>query len=367
MTPCTCNDWCAVRLSFFREQSTVWQVRWGRLNFSEQALAELHKRFDGLICFAVQPMEKAALEALDIPVVNVSSSNLPIHVTSIIPDDDAIGRLAANHFQQALYHSFAFVGAESHPFARSRAAAFKACLQSDPYVELWLNDKHPAHSYELSNQRIIQFLQSLPRNTGVFAANDIFARRICELAIESDISVPNTIAILGVDAEEMISLSSPVSLSSIDIDSYGIGYQAAKHLHRQIQQPESPVTVSRIPPKGVLSAASTDHLATEDEMVARVVQLIRIHACNGINVPQLATHVGISRRVLERRFRKATGKSLNEQINKVRMDRAIALLEKSQLSISQIAEQCGFASVYYFSRAFKQSTGRSPKFFRAGN
>lgn len=119
-----------------------------------------------------------------------------------------------------------------------------------------------------------------------------------------------------------------------------------------------------IPPKGVLTAASTDHLATEDATIAKTVALIREYACNGLTVDELTAKLGMGRRMLERRFRKAIGKGIDEQIRSVRVERAIELLERSNFTVSEIADRCGFSDVFYFSKMFKKITGKSPRDFR---
>ncbi|MCD8482910.1 MAG: helix-turn-helix transcriptional regulator [Verrucomicrobia bacterium] len=111
-------------------------------------------------------------------------------------------------------------------------------------------------------------------------------------------------------------------------------------------------------------ATSTDHLATEDLLIARAVAMIREYACSGLTVDDIAAKVGVGRRMLERRFRKAVGKGVDEQIRKVRVERAIELLGRSEFSIGEIADRCGFSDMFYFSRAFKKTTGKSPREYR---
>lgn len=279
--------------------------------------------------------------------------------------DGVVGEGRAQPGAGALYDNFAFAGPLDHTYALRRYEAFCDELRKSPGQVANLHaDIGHIRGEEETKSRLRELIRHLPENTGVLAANDNFARRVCLLALEAGRSVPEEIAILGVDAEEMISLTSPVSLSSIEPNAYRIGYEAARTVARLLENPATVQPVTLIPPKGVAVAASTDHLATSDPVIAKAVELIRLHACQNLTVEALCTHLGISRRSLERRFRKALNKSLNDQITKVRIDRASAFLEKSDLPIGEIADKCGFASIYYFSRAFKNATGLSPRAFR---
>lgn len=229
---------------------------------------------------------------------------------------------------------------------------------------LWIQDKGKLITYNETNRLLRAFVGTLPSGTGILAANDIFARRLCELALEAGRRVPEEIAIIGVDAEEMISFSSPVSLSSIDINSYRIGYEAASTLKNIFDCTGDIPSVKLIPPKGVVVGDSTDHLVKDDPLIERTERIIRQQSCTGLTVEDLCQSLAVGRRSLERRFRKAFNKSLNEQIMQVRIDRACNLLEKSELAVGEIADRCGFGSIYYFSRAFKSVTGKSPQAYR---
>jgi LacI family transcriptional regulator len=345
--------------AFAKLQSPRLRLMWGSILMSKRGI-DLNN-IQGIIYFALREGELEQLESFGLPMVNVSARNLPTPHASVTPDDHAIGLLAARHFKEHLYQNFAFIGLTSHRYSLVRGNAFAEGIFPSECHSLWLEEiDDPAHA----ESKIKHFLQKLPTPTAILASNDLFARRICELAMDLGLNVPEQLAILGVDAEQMISLASPVQLSSIDIDSFKIGYTAVETLYRLIRDPESERTQVVIPPKGVLVASSTDHLATEDPIVAKTVALIREYACNGLTVEDIASKVGVGRRMLERRFRKAIGRGVDEQIRKIRVERAIELLERSDFTISEIAEHCGFSDVFYFSKVFKKTTTRSPREYR---
>ena len=106
-------------------------------------------------------------------------------------------------------------------------------------------------------------------------------------------------------------------------------------------------------------------LAIEDRHVARAVAYIRGHACNGIAVDDVLRAVPQARRLLERRFKKLLGRTPHEEILRVQLDRVKALLAQTDLSLSEIAERCGFAHVEYLSVVFKKKAGVPPSQYRA--
>jgi LacI family transcriptional regulator len=334
-------------------------VRWGR-QLSEVMIR--NESFEGVILFALPDDLKKLPGRLTVPVVNVSSRNLFWKGSSVTPDNKAIGEMAATHYKERLFKHFAFVGVEVEPYSYTRYEGFARAVSPATCQTCWLNDSLPGGA-EAANRALKEFLKTLPFGTGILTTNDIFARRVCAMAAEVHREIPADLAVLGVDADEMISLSSSVNLSSVDPDSEKIGFEAARLLHQHLSG-NTTIEHLEIPPKGVVVAASTDHLATTDEDLARTLQFIKKHACQGITVEDVSQQIGIGRRTLERRFKEAVGKGIDEQIRKVRIDRAAELINKSDLTISEIAERSGFANLYYFSSAFKKYHGISPKQYR---
>lgn len=78
----------------------------------------------------------------------------------------------------------------------------------------------------------------------------------------------------------------------------------------------------------------------------------------------LADIVGLSPSRLSHLFREETGEALGRYIERQRLERAQRLLETSALSVTQIAEACGFPNVYYFSLRFKHAVGEPPTAYR---
>jgi LacI family transcriptional regulator len=123
-----------------------------------------------------------------------------------------------------------------------------------------------------------------------------------------------------------------------------------------------PVTV--VPPRGVVARPSTNTLVGGDAEVDRAVAFIREHAARRLLVSDITNHVSVSRAVLEPRFKRGVGRTIHQEIQRVRLNRAKALLVGSALPIKQVAAAAGFASVPYLTRVFRRATGETPAGYR---
>ncbi|HET7838506.1 MAG TPA: AraC family transcriptional regulator, partial [Rectinemataceae bacterium] len=116
----------------------------------------------------------------------------------------------------------------------------------------------------------------------------------------------------------------------------------------------------KLPPKGIVERESTRVYACPDPLVSKAATFIRARAHEGIGVPDILEVVSASRRALETRFRAALGRSLHEEILRVRLARAKRLLGETSLTVERIAADCGFGALQRFHAAFKEAEGMSP-------
>lgn len=319
---------------------------------------------DGMVMFAMPPDQLELVRTLNLPVVATSTRNLSDGCPCVVTDDVAIGELAAKHYREKFYRSFAFLGPLGVGFGTGRRKAFARALAPDEVNLLELDGKLPL---ERRLAKLRRDLERLPPLTAIFAANDIFARMVLTQLEQSNRRVPEDLAVMGVDADELISLSCPMDLTSVDSNPEAIGEQAVHLLLRMLQKPGSVAndTVIRVPPAGIVEGASTDALATDDIMVLRARELMQFHACDReYSIDDLARETGCSRRSLELRFAAVTGSGIGRQLWNLRLDRSKELLSTTRLTLSEIAEQSGFVSHYHFSEKFKKETGVTPGQFR---
>ena len=215
---------------------------------------------------------------------------------------------------------------------------------------------------------LANWLKAMPMPLGVFAANDMMAAHVSSACRLLGISVPNDVAIIGVDNDEEICEGQSPTLSSIELDYVAAGRIAAETLDAFMQGRggRSPNAMMRsYPPGNVVRRMSTRLFAKSDKSIEAAVELIRREACKGITARDVIETIPCSRRMAELRFRTATGHSILEEILSIRMDMARQLLSQANpLPIDVIANRSGYKSLAAFSKAFHDKNGMPPTAWR---
>jgi LacI family transcriptional regulator len=206
-------------------------------------------------------------------------------------------------------------------------------------------------------------MRGLPRPIGIATPGDLHAVCLLDLCRELKIAVPEEMAILGCGNDPVICETVHPTLSSLDLDPRRMGYEAARLLDRKMAGKSSP-DIHYVSPSHIAVRQSTDHMAIHDTDLIQAMQYIRDTSCKGINVSHVAEQVGVSRRGLERRFHRILGTTPKEEILRTRLECAKDLLAQSDISVEKIARRCGFASLAYFSRAFRRELGITANAYR---
>jgi len=103
----------------------------------------------------------------------------------------------------------------------------------------------------------------------------------------------------------------------------------------------------------------------ESKLVMQVNRLLHSRR-DPTGAQEIARILGISASHLRARFRISCGESLGRHLRRLRLEKACGLLRLGSQRVSEIAELCGFSSIYSFSRAFRTAYGVSPLFYRNG-
>jgi LacI family transcriptional regulator len=318
---------------------------------------------DGIIARIETPEIARAIARTGLPTVDVSAARPLSTVPWVETDDAAIARLAFDHFLQRGLKRLAFVGDGQFKWSQFRQHHFVSAAEAHA-IPMDVFAAAPQLSALQRRDRLRRWLLKLPRPCGVFACYDIQAQQVLDLCRELSLRVPEDLAVLGVDNDPLLcNLCSP-PLSSVIPDSYLTGYTAAALLTAQLQGQTVPPQATLIPPLGVETRRSTDMLAIEDTEVARALAVIRERACEAIDVADVLRQVGISRRVLESRFRRWVGHTPHAEIVRVRLDRVQQLLLDTDLPLAAIADRTGFAYPEYLSAVFRRQHGMSPSEYR---
>jgi LacI family transcriptional regulator len=199
----------------------------------------------------------------------------------------------------------------------------------------------------------------------VFCYNDCIAADIIAACDEEGIDVPGEVAVLGVDNDSMLCESINTPLSSVRHDLEGMAYEAAALLDRLMDGKKAPRKIQRVPPKGIVTRRSTDIVAVDDPQVAKALRFIWDHyARSALSVPDVAEAAGVHRRVLEKAFRAELGHGINEEVIQTRLRAVVNRLERTDLSVTDIASQTGYTRPNHLFRTFRKHFGKSPREYR---
>lgn len=344
----------------------------GRMEFADRWLAhelagdlrKLVKRdgIQGIVAAIHSSATERRFAALGIPVVNVSNAILRPRLPVVTQDDAAVGRLAAEHLRSCGCRVFGFWGQRAASYSDERLEGFREALKGEALVvEGSLEGaESPAELYG----RMRAWLAKQPRPLGLFAVLDSFALSLMRAARELGWRVPEDVAVLGAADEDFLVEFESVPLSSVRLPARQIGHEAAALLDRMMTRDGAVAKGRRLPGAEIVARRSTDVIYAEDEAVGRAVRFIRERAVENPYVGDVAKAAGVSVVALQTRFRAALGRTVLEEIQRVRVGRAQALLARSELKMAVVAERCGFPNSQRFSVLFRQAAGMSPGAYR---
>jgi LacI family transcriptional regulator len=325
----------------------------------------------GIIANLFLPEVARQVVKLRKPVVDTACTldELVGRVPSVDVDHTAVGRLAADHFIERGFVHFAFFGSGTARYSKMREESYRRRLAEAGFEVSCCYGEYvhcvPATTgWKAIEQKARQWLRQLPNPVAVFVSNDVPARNLADMCGQLRLRVPDQVAILGVDDDELeCSLASP-PLSSIAIPSERIGYEAARLLDRMMSGEKVPCEPVFLPPVRVVIRQSTDVLAIDDPAVASALAYIRQHARENISVAMVVSKIGIVRRDLERKFRAMLGCSILDELQRVRVELAKGLLSDTRLAMPAVARHSGFSNTQRLAVVFHQRTGMSPTAYR---
>ncbi len=320
---------------------------------------------DGIIARIESRKIARAVKKSGRPAVDVSAGRHLPELPWVETDDEAIARLAADHLMERGFRHFAYCGDDRFNWSTWRREAFeKMVTRAGHSCDTWTPRPGEDDTWERHEEALVQWIDKLPRPVGIFACYDIRGQQILEACRRLGLAVPDEVAVIGVDNDELLCDLYTPPLSSVVPDTHRTGYEAARLLDRIMRGENVGADAHPIRPVGVVTRESTDVTAIDDRDVSTAVRFIRDHACEGINVEDVLEQIPLSRRVLESRFKTLIGRSPHEQILKTRLDRVCLLLTETDLPLTRVAERCGFKHVEYLSAVFKKKIGTPPSTYR---
>jgi LacI family transcriptional regulator len=303
------------------------------------------------------------------PLVNVSAVVPALPFPRVGVDNRAVGRLAADHFLERGFRHFGFAGHPHWLYSTEHEQGFRQALAEagygvasyhvaarqpfDPFARHWPLDR-----------RVQRWLRSLPKPVGVFTPNDLWGMQMTDACRQADLRVPEDVALLGVDNDDLHCELARPTLSSVVVPAQQIGQEAAALLDRLLTGDKAPEQPVLLPPSRVVVRGSSEVLVTEDAGVSAAARYIRGHGHLPLRVADVLDAVPVGRRSLERRFRRAFGRGIWEEIRRSHVERAKRLLAETDLPLKMIAHQSGFTDYRHLAVVFRQELSLSPTAYR---
>lgn len=292
------------------------------------------------------------------------------NIVYMIGDNTGIGTLGARHLlgrgRCAIYG-----------FVRSRFDMEWSNKRQTAFTKTVREAGEKAICYELPSgieqgndiAELRDWIVSLPKPAAIMADCDPRAAQVIAACHDGHLSVPQDVAVLGVDDDAFFALHTKPPISSVVPDHAKLGYRIASELDRLIKSPKSSSTPRQvcIPPKGVVIRASTKSISSSSALARRAATFIRANATNGIKVTDVVKHLGCSRRIAEMRFRQVEKCTIADFITDCRMKVVCHRLCTSDATISVIAKECGFKTAAHLSHLFKRRFGQSITDYRNQN
>lgn len=348
-------------------RSGIWNVELETETLPARELKRQVNGFDGLIAYVLDDRHRRTLSSLRIPTVLIEDITNPRHpvttknVSSLICDHMAEGETAATHYLARNFTSFAFVGTVPlTDWSELRRTGFERRLHKAGIAPaVYPCDTQPTNFAD-ERPHLSSWLLTLPHACAVFAACDYRARQVLAAAKAAGLSVPDDLAILGVDDDEVFCTTTSPALSSVQTEDVLFGQTAADLLDRLMSKPGRAGKVVRIRHETVTTRTSTDADALHDPVVARTLQYVRSHLDERLDADSLARNVGYSKRMLQLRVEKSLGTSLGKAVRNIRLAAARQLIVGSPHPLSEIASRCGFASASHLTQLIKSAFGKTP-------
>jgi LacI family transcriptional regulator len=341
------------------------QAGWDCVLFPAEAPppVELAGFVHGAIGYLADPALADHARRARVPVVDISPVGPDAQLPRVCTDELAVGRLAAEHLQALGLSHFAFIGTRADYLSALRERGFAQALGAAGLRCHAYHDGAPRARG--APESLEQWVRRLPKPLGVLASTDARAFDLLAACRKLKVPVPASLAVLGVDNDEVFCELANPTLSSVALPAQRIGYEGARLLDSlmagRAAPPRPPLL---LPPEGVVSRRSTGLPALLDPDVAAAVRYIRLHVGDGLHVDDVVREVQVSRRSLEQRFLKALGRTPAAEIRRAQVDVAMRMLADTDEPMARVAAAAGFSNAKQFSASFHHETGLTPRDYR---
>jgi LacI family transcriptional regulator len=326
-----------------------------------------YDKIDGIITHIADNAQVKKIRAANLPAVVIPIKRNVSGIPNITENWMQTAEVAFKYLSDLGLKHFAFYSGpedflwsfkrEKSFCARVRKAGFKAHNYSLPAAI-----KNCAWDNKISY--LINWLKSLPKPIGVVTWNDERGQNIIDACMAANIQVPDEVAVLGMDNDELICDLCPIPLSSIVFNHEKVGYEAAALLHQMIKQKK--IIRKNIFHRAlyVVARKSTDIKQIEDKEIVRILKFIKENTGRNLTVKEVVSQLSISQRTIQKKFKKIRNRSLHDEIRFQRIERVCRMLEETNLLVSEIAVMLNFSEVSDLNRCFRKMKSSTPLAYR---
>jgi LacI family transcriptional regulator len=346
-----------------------WSFYWEPGGLEKAWPALRHTEADGIILRDVEKVDEVLASGLPGVVIGHRKSEIA-GLINVVTDSQAIGTMCAEHLLECGFKHFGFCGYSEDPlektvWSESRGEFFGSRIRKAGFAapRKYALSK-TAENWPKERQALADWLKALPKPVGLMACNDDCGHQVVEACKLAGLSVPDEVGVIGADNDEVVCGLTDPPLSSVAINFERAGYEAAAALDTLMRGSQSvaPRIIAAAP--HIVTRRSTDFVAADEPHLRRALQFVRDHARTGVSVNEVAQAAGLSRRALEKHFRQALGRSILEEIRRVRTDHMARLLVETDLPVTDIADMLRFDDAHHFARYFRSGKQLTPLRYR---
>jgi LacI family transcriptional regulator len=351
--------------AYAHERYPAWELLFRAVSGSDATEIFQADSLDGILLHPATHEYITEARRYQCPVILVGDVMELADWPCVSEDNRLAGRMAYEYFASKGYQQYAFWGEHRYASNRKREEGFfKEALQSGNRIypmadSLFASSPSPPADLE-------DWLASLDLPVGLLIGDCNLSVTVSYACRRLGLRIPEDVALLSVNNEELLCNLANPPLSSVEQDFPQVGYRAARMLDDWMQGREPTTKTELVPPLGVVERQSTDTLAISDSQTAKALRFIRDHVLEDIQPADVLDHVLAARTTLEQKFKQHIGRTIFQEILRLRMEHAKRLLRETDLKIDRIARLCCFCDGAYFTSVFRKQTSVSPSAYRRG-
>ena len=290
-------------------------------------------------------------------------------IPNITGDYKGTGKMGAKHFIDKGFRHFGFFGLKNACWSDERYEGFSKEIKAHgleaSLYKYNMQDIDRHWFYERS--ALAAWLKGLPKPIGIMACDDNQGNNLIEACNSAGIKIPQEVSVLGVDNDELLCNLCIPTLSTIAIDIEGGGRKVAELIEKMMKYPEGEHEDVILQPTKIINRISTAAYATDDTEVQKAIMFIHQNRRRKISVDDVVEQVAVSRRLLEIRFKEATGETIYQYIMLLRLKTFAEMLIETNEQVINIALSIGESDAKSISKKFKAVYGCSPNEYRLRN